>query len=455
MRLETRRGKALKGEFRLPPDRVQAQGAVLLALLSPGRTVLRGWQSTPEWEHAREWLSKLGVSTEPDAEGLVVAPPSDLRERTEFVLDQFLPVFLSAGVLALAAGLSGPERPVEVVVPSALVRELSVAREALREAGWIAPASGSEDQQSVRWIFRGRTPPLRDPIARHPSRRFAWTLAALASGESLRFQEIPDLPDPLCNVLPQFGLEVVEIREEISPEEEEMRKRFQRMRGTVARPPVVREVPAVQSLPNADVRLHGDVDLAGWCAVVACLRRGTDALLPDVALPSGRAGLFQALRRMGGDIEIVKRSESRGVSSGDIRVRHGRLVGRKFDGDDLPGMAGWASLLAVAAVAAEAETVLSGLAELRVEGADDLSLLAEGLRAFGVAAGLYADGIVLRGEEQPGAELVQAGGRELPALALHALATSTAGKTEIVDADPLAVAWPHLLRVLASEGDAA
>lgn len=453
MKLEVRRGKALKGEYRLPPDRAQAQGAILLALLSPGRTVLRGWQSTPEWEHAREWLSRLDVATEPDAEGLVVAPPSDLRGRTEFVIDQFLPSLLSSGALALAAGFSAPDRPVDVVVPPALAGELSSTREALREAGWIAPASG--DDAVVRWTFRGRTPPLRDPVARHPSRRFAWTLAALASGQALRFQEMPDLPDTLGNVLPQFGLEIAEIREEVSPEEEEMRKRMQRMRGATPKSPVLREVPAVAVLPNADVRLHGDVDLAGWCAVVGCLRRGTDVLLPDVALPAGRSGLFQALRRMGGDIEIVRRSESRGASSGDIRIRHGRLVGRKFDADDLPGMSGWAGLLAVAAVAAEAETVLSSLSELRLEGRDDLALLAEGLRAFGVAVGLYADGLVLRGEDQPGAETVDAGGREMPALALHALASSTAGKTEIVDADPLVVAWPHLLRVLASDGDAA
>lgn len=451
MKLEVRRSKPLKGEFRLPPDRVQAQCALLLALLAPGRTVLRGWQSTPEWEHSREWLSGIGVSTEPDADGLVVAPPSDLRARTEFVVDRFLPAVLASGIVALAAGFSHPERPVRVSVPAGGAKALTAVREALREAGWISPSHESDGV--LHWTFHGRTPPLREPVARHPSRRFAWTLAALAAGEGLRFLETPDLPDPLANVLGQFGLEVAEIREEVSPEEEEMRRRMQRLRGAAPKPPTVREIPAVQGLPTADVRLHGDVDLAGWCAVVACLRRGTDALLPDVALPPGRSGLFMALRRMGGDIEVVRRSEARGAASGDLRVRHGRLVGRKFDGDDLPGLAGWAGLLAAAAVGAEAETVLSGLSELREEGQDDLALLAEGLRAFGVAVGLYPDGLVLRGEEQPGSELVQAGGRELPALALHALASSTAGKTEIVDADPLAVVWPHLLRVLAADGE--
>jgi len=451
MKLEVRRGKALKGEFRLPPDRVQTQAAVLLSLLAPGKTVLRGWQSTPEWEHARQWLAGIGVSTEPDADGLVVSHTPDLRDQTEFVFDQFLPSVLASGFLCLVAGFSSTERSVEAVVPLVAARSLAPVREALREAGWISPAI--ERDGMVRWTFHGRTPPLRDPVARHSSRRFAWTLASLAAREGFRFQEIPDLPDTLGNVLPQFGLELIEIREEISPEEAEMRKRMQRMRGASPKLPLVLEVPAIQDLPSADIRLHGDVDLAGWCAVTACLRRGTDALLPDVALPPGRSGLFQALRRMGGDIEIVKRSESRGASHGDIRIKHGRLVGRKFDAEDQPGMSGWAGLLAAAAVGAEAETVLSGLSDLRQEGQDDLLILAEGLRSFNVAVGLYPDGLVLRGEEQPGSETVQAGGRELPALALHALASSTAGKTEIVDADPLAVVWPHLLRVLAPDGD--
>ncbi|MCB9496516.1 MAG: hypothetical protein H6686_06475 [Fibrobacteria bacterium] len=452
MRLEVRRAKPLKGEFRLPPDRVQAQCALLLALLAPAKTVLRGWQSTPEWEHAREWLGTFGVATEPDAEGLVVAPPENLREIDRIALDRFLPEVLASGIVCLAAGWSSSERPFTVVVPDSQAPVLATIREALREAGWIAPAKALEG--CSEWTFHGRTPPLREPVARHFSRRFAWTLAALASGRSLRFSEAPDVPDILCNVLGQFGLETQEIREEISPEEEEMRRRMQRMKGASPRPPVVREVPAVQALPGADVRLHGDVDLAGWCAVTACLRRGSDILLPDVALPPGRSGLFQALRRMGGDIEVVRRSETRGAVHGDLRLKHGRLVGRKFDGGDLPGMAGWAALLAAAAVGADAETVLSGLAELREEGRDDLAVLAEGLRAFGVAVGLYPDGLVLRGEEQPGTEIVQAGGAALPALALHALSSSTAGKTEIVDADPLAVLWPHLLRTLSPEGDA-
>jgi 3-phosphoshikimate 1-carboxyvinyltransferase len=212
-----------------------------------------------------------------------------------------------------------------------------------------------------------------------------------------------------------------------------------------------RKVPAVLSLPTADVRLRGDLDLAGWCAVTGCLRRGTDAMLVDVTLPNARAGLFGCLRRMGADIEIVRKSESRGMPSGDIRVRHGRMVGRKFDAQDVPGLGHFAAFLAVAAVSAEAETVLSGLSDLRVEHDDRLLALADGLRAFGVGVGLFPDGLVLRGEEQPGAEEADAKGCADVALALHALAGSCAGRTELDGAGTIPVAWPHLLRVLAPE----
>jgi 3-phosphoshikimate 1-carboxyvinyltransferase len=174
-------------------------------------------------------------------------------------------------------------------------------------------------------------------------------------------------------------------------------------------------------------------------------------LVLDVTLPSSRSGLFSCLRRMGADVEIVRKSESRGVPSGDIRIRHGRMVGRRFDAQDVPGLAGFSALLAVAAVAADAETVLSGLGELRVERDDRLSVLADGLRAFGVGVGLFPDGLVLRGEEQPGAESVDAKGFPEAALALHALASSCPGRTELLGAGHLPVSWPHLLRVLSAE----
>lgn len=448
MKLEVRRAKALKGEFRLPPDRTQAQLSALLAMLAPGRTLLRGWQSTPEWEHVREWIATIGGVANLDAEGLVVGPGADLRERTEFVLDPFLPQGISTGILCLAAGFSGPERPVSVVHPPQLTPLVSAWKDHLREAGWVAQAKEIDGMH--QWIFRGRTPPLKALVCRSARSRLAWTLAALASRDGLEFQEPTQAPDPLEDTLPSFGLQVESVREETSPEEDEMRRRMQRMRGPV-RKLETRRVPAVLSLPTADVRLRGDLDLAGWCAVTGCLRRGTDMVLTDITLPTGRAGLFGCLRRMGADIEIVRKSESRGMPSGDIRVRHGRMVGRKFDAQDVPGLGHYAAFLAAAAVSAEAETVLSGLSDLRVEHDDRLAALADGLRAFGVAVGLFPDGLVLRGEEQPGAETADARGCPDVALALHALAGSCAGRTELDGAGTIPVSWPHLLRVLAPE----
>jgi 3-phosphoshikimate 1-carboxyvinyltransferase len=449
VKIELRREKPLKGEIRLPPDRHQAFHALFLSLLAPGRTLLRGWQSTPEWENVRGWLAGLGAEASLDAEGLVVGPPIDLRERSEFVLDPFLPPQVAAGFLALCAGFSRAEAPVDVVCPPQAVEPLAPWREALREAGWTSHHEERDGSHAFR--FKGRVAPLRELVCRHPRTRAAWTLAALSGREALEFQEPSGAADPFEDTLPLFGLEIESPREaELAPEEEELRRRMQRMRGP-SRKLLARRIPVVQFLSPSDVRLKGDLDLAGWCAVTACLRRSTDALLQEVTLPASRSGLFGCLRRMGGDVEIVRRSESKGVPSGDVRIRHGRMVGRKFDAQDVPGLAGFAGLLAAAAVAAEAETVLSGLSELRVEKDDRLSVLAEGLRSFGVGVGLFPDGLVLRGEEQPGSEAADAQGFPDAALALHALGSSCPGRTELSGAGHLPVSWPHLLRVLSSE----
>ena len=448
MRLEVKRERPLKGEFRLPPDRYQAFSAAWLALLAPGRTLLRGWQSTPEWENIRHWLASIGAVAAQDGEGLVIGPPDDLRERSEFVLDPFLPPVFAAGFATLAAGFSRPDHPVTISCPPQVADALGPWREALRDAGWVPLHEVRDGSHAL--TFRGRTPPLRELVCRNWRSRLSWTLAALASRAGLDFLEPSSAVDPLEDSLPLFGLEVESPRQESSPEEDELQRRMQRMKGSV-RKLQPRRVPAILSLPPADIRLRGDLDLAGWCAVTGCFRRGTDALVLDVTLPASRSGLFSCLRRMGADVEIVRKSESRGVPSGDLRIRHGRMVGRRFDAQDVPGLAGFSALLAVAAVAADSETVLSGLGELRAERDDRLSVLAEGLRSFGVGVGLFPDGLVLRGEEQPGADSVDAKGFPEAALALHALASSCPGRTELSGAGHLPVSWPHLLRVLSAE----
>jgi 5-enolpyruvylshikimate-3-phosphate synthase len=260
----------------------------------------------------------------------------------------------------------------------------------------------------------------------------------------------PKLRDPLEDSLPSFGLQVESVREESSPEEEEMRRRMQRMRGPV-RKLETRRVPAVLSLPTADVRLRGDLDLAGWCAVTGCLRRGTDAVLVDVTLPTARAGLFGCLRRMGADIEIIRKSES--------RVCHPVISGFATVGwwavNSMPrtclGLGTSLHFSPRPRSARRRKPSLSGLADLRVEHDDRLLALADGLRSFGVGVGLFPDGLVLRGEEQPGTEVADAKGCADVALALHALAGSCAGRTELDGAGTIPVAWPHLLRVLAPE----
>jgi len=86
-----------------------------------------------------------------------------------------------------------------------------------------------------------------------------------------------------------------------------------------------------------------------------------------------------------------------------------------------------------------------------VERDDRLAVLADGLRSFGVAVGLFPDGLVLRGEEQPGSEAVDAQGFPDVALSMHAIASSCPGRTELSGAGHLPVSWPHLLRVLSAE----
>jgi len=434
-----KQGKALKGELRLPSDRLQGQYACALALLAQGVSHLRGWDPSPEWDVILAFLERNGAAADAGKRELSIAALPGLRERTDWSLDPELPVPFAGAFLAMLSGLSTAARPVRVVLPPALRDRLAPTLDALRQGGYEAQ---DESDSESRITFHGHRPLRKAPSALG-IRRTVWTFAALASGESFEFEELGPAQDPLENVLPFFDLQILTARtqEEVEADPEmarRLKKLQKRPSGRTLRVPATTHIPAVEAF------LNGDVSLAAWAAVGACLRRGSDLTLRDVALPACRASVFTCLRKMGADLEFVKKSEAHGVSSGDLRVKASQLLGRKFDASDMAGLAEAAPFLAVAATHADKETVLGGLATLREGPVDLVDALASNLRALGLAVGVFPEGLVLRGEDSLMAERLDAQEHEGLALALHALASALPGSTLLENADCLDRFCPNL-----------
>ncbi len=155
------------------------------------------------------------------------------------------------------------------------------------------------------------------------------------------------------------------------------------------------------SLKAAPVDVPADPSSAAFPLVAALLVPGSDVVLTDVMMNPLRTGLITTLKEMGADItEIAERTEG-GERVADLRVRHSRLRGVTVPPERAPAMIDEYPVLAVAAAFAQGDTVMQGLAELRVKESDRLAAVADGLAACGIAHTVAGDDLTVHGRGGP------------------------------------------------------
>jgi 3-phosphoshikimate 1-carboxyvinyltransferase len=145
------------------------------------------------------------------------------------------------------------------------------------------------------------------------------------------------------------------------------------------------------------IEVPGDPSSAAFFVVAALLVPGSELVVENVGLNPTRAGLFEVLRAMGGDLAEENRREVGGEPVADLRVRHSPLRGIEVDPALAPSMIDEFPILFVAAALAEGRTVTRGLDELRVKESDRLAAVAAGLKAAGVPHEIEGDDLIVSG----------------------------------------------------------
>ena len=217
--------------------------------------------------------------------------------------------------------------------------------------------------------------------------------------------------------------------------------------------------------PERVVRLRGEAELraqtivvpgdpssAAFFAVAALLVPGSDIVIENVGLNPTRAGLFDVLRQMGGDIVELDRREVGGEPVADLHVRHSLLSGIEVDPAVAPSMIDEFPVLFVAAALAQGRTVTRGLEELRVKESDRITAMAEALRLAGARVEETEDGLIIDGT---GGEMLAGGGPVATHLD-HRIAMSMAvaglvsrDGVEVDDIRPIATSFPNFTALLA------
>jgi 3-phosphoshikimate 1-carboxyvinyltransferase len=194
--------------------------------------------------------------------------------------------------------------------------------------------------------------------------------------------------------------------------------------------------------PGDVLTVMPDPSSAAFAIVAALITPGSVLEVPEYSLNPTRAGLLEALRLMGADIEGGETREIGGEPVQDLVVRHSKLRGVAIPEALVPAMIDEFPILAVAAAFAEGETVVSGAEELRVKESDRIALSVAGLRLCGVDAEERPDGMIVRGGAVKGGAAVVTHGDHRIAMSFLVLGGAAQGAVQVDEAEMIATSFP-------------
>ena len=145
------------------------------------------------------------------------------------------------------------------------------------------------------------------------------------------------------------------------------------------------------------IDVPGDPSSAAFPLVAALIVPGSDSTIRNVLMNPGRTGLILTLQEMGAEIEILDPRRTGGEQVADLRIRSSELKGVTVPAERAASMIDEYPALAIAASFASGETVMRGLAELRVKESDRLAAMARGLAINGVDCSEGEDWLSVRG----------------------------------------------------------
>lgn len=209
-------------------------------------------------------------------------------------------------------------------------------------------------------------------------------------------------------------------------------------------------------LEGRDVTVPGDPSSAAFLLSAALIVPGSDVTVEGVLVNETRTGLYTTLKDMGGDVELLNPREEGGEPVADIRARYSRLKGVRVPAIRAPSMIDEYPVLAAVAAFASGDTVMEGLAELKVKESDRLAATAEGLLANGVRAAVDGDTLVVHGASRkvPGGGTVATHLDHRIAMAFLTLGLASEAPVTVDDTTMIATSFPEFRGLMETLGAA-
>jgi len=146
------------------------------------------------------------------------------------------------------------------------------------------------------------------------------------------------------------------------------------------------------------IEVPGDISSAAYWLAAGAILPGSKLLLRNVGINETRTGILEVLQNMGAKLELRNERVSGGEAAADICVEAGPLHGTSFGAEIMPRLIDEIPIIAVAALLAEGDTVITGAGELRVKETDRLAAIEQEFNKLAPGAvEASEDGLVIHG----------------------------------------------------------
>jgi 3-phosphoshikimate 1-carboxyvinyltransferase len=207
-------------------------------------------------------------------------------------------------------------------------------------------------------------------------------------------------------------------------------------------------------LKACDIAVPGDPSSAAFMVVAALIIEGSDVTIENVMINPLRAGIFQTLIEMGGDIEIFNERVVAGEKIADIRAKYSALKGIEVPPSRAPSMIDEYPILAIAAAFADGETIMDGIGELRVKESDRIKMVYDGLIAAGVDAQEGEESLRVFGKAQKpkgGASIVTHGDHRI-AMSFLILGLAAENGMKVDEPEMIGTSFPNFVELMTGLG---
>ncbi len=415
--------KSLRGGVRVPGDKSISHRAVMLASISEGRSVIKGFLSAGDTLRTVKAFENMGIKVEGEGtDNLIIGGKGldGLRE-PEDVLD----LGNSGTSTRLLTGLLSGQRFFSVLTGDDSLRKRPMKRVTTPLKSMGAEINGRDDAGFAPLAIKGKTLKSIEYESPVPSAQVKSSilLAGIYAEGKTKVKEPGKSRDHTERMLRASGAEIKEYDLTVS-------------------------IKGRPTLRARNIEVPGDFSSAAFFIVAGILVPASEVIMKNVGVNPTRTGLLDILKRMKAEIHLENLRDVGGEPVADISVKSGHLGGAEIKGNEILKAIDEFPILCVAASLSEGETVIREAAELRLKESDRISVMTKELRKMGVEIEEFPDGIRIKGRERLRGAVCNSHGDHRVAMAIAIAGFLADGETTVQDAGWISTSFPGFMDAL-------